>query len=87
MNFEASKTYIENNYNIINFYKGHYKTIGTTAYEYKNPFWKIKENDKEYILMYCEKETIIKLCPISYQKILDFEKEKNEDKKMTCFCK
>jgi hypothetical protein len=35
--------------------------------------------------MYCEKETICKLCPISYQKILDFEKNKNEGKKTTFF--
>lgn len=27
--------------------------------------------------MYCEKNTICKLCPISYEKILDYEKENN----------
>jgi hypothetical protein len=72
-------------YNIINYTLGHYTEIGKDAYLMKNPMWKIKENNKEYILMYCEKETIVKLCPLSYQKILDFEKEYNEDKKITFF--
>jgi len=75
MVFYKSKTHIETNYNVISFNKGHAKTRGVTAYLYKNPFWNIRENDKEYILMYCEKDTICKLCPLSYQKILDFEKE------------
>jgi len=44
----------------------------------KNPMWIIEENEKEIILMYCEKNTIIKLCEKSYEKILDFEKQINE---------
>jgi hypothetical protein len=40
----------------------------------KNPIWKIEENGKEYLLMYCEKDIICRLCPGSYQKILDYEK-------------
>jgi hypothetical protein len=72
--FEIIKNNIENTYNIIEFNEGHFKTLGVTANCYKNPFWKIKENDTEIILMYCEKKTICKLCPISYQNILDYEK-------------
>ena len=49
----------------------------------KNPLWKIIENDKEYLLMYCEKDTICKLSFDSYQKILDYEK--NIDKKLTWY--
>ena len=49
----------------------------------KNPLWKIKENDNEYLLMYCEKDTICKLCLKSYQKIREFET--NETKKITWF--
>ena len=48
-----------------------------TAFKMKNPIWKIKEDDKEYLLMYCETDTLCKLCPISYQKILEFEKDEN----------
>ena len=33
--------------------------------------------------MYCEKDTLCKLCPISYQKILDYELE--NDIKITWF--
>ena len=51
----------------------------------KNPLWKIKEENNEYLMMYCETDTICKLCPVSYQKILDFEKDKNDDKKLTFF--
>lgn len=76
VNFENAKTYIENNYKVIEFNKGHYKTVGTNAYAYKNPFWKIiNEKSEEVILMYCETNTICKLCPISFQKILDHEAE------------
>ena len=49
----------------------------------KNPIWRIIENEKEYILMYCEKDTICKLCSQSYQKILDYEKIL--DKKITWY--
>lgn len=70
-------------YNIIECFPGHYSKNGVNPYYMKNPIWKIFENEKEYLLMYCEKNTICKLCPISYQKILDFEKNKNENKKIT----
>jgi hypothetical protein len=55
---------------IIEYSKGHFKNCGTNSKIIKNPIWKIIENEKETLLMYCEKNTICKLCPISYQKIL-----------------
>jgi hypothetical protein len=87
MNFIVSKQQIKQKYEILLFNNGHYKTTGSNAYQYKNPFWKViePETNKEIILMYCEKDTLIKLCPISYQKILDFEKNNNENKKITFF--
>jgi hypothetical protein len=66
--------------NIIEYNHGHYKSSGQNANITKNPFWKVKENQKEIILLYCGKNAICQLCPISYQKILDFEK--NIDKKL-----
>ena len=66
--------YISENYKIIEYIKGHNIDIGQDANIMKNPIWRITENDKEYLLMYCEKETICKLSPESYKKILDFEK-------------
>jgi hypothetical protein len=75
--------HILENYNFIEYIKGHYLTVGQDANIMKNPLWRIIENDKEYLLMYCEKNTIIKLCSESYQKILDFEKTIN--KKLTLF--
>ena len=67
------------NYTIIEYIEGHTYKRGQDANIMKNPLWKIEENGKEYLLMYCEKDTICKLCPVSYQKILDFE-QKNEKK-------
>jgi len=68
-------------YNVIEYIPGHYLTLGQDAGIMKNPLWKIKENNKEYLLMYCEKDTICKLCSVSYKKILDYEK--NQNKKLT----
>lgn len=68
---------IKNNYDIIEFKLGHFSEAGTDAYVMKNPMWKIIENDKEYWLMYCENDILIKLCDKSYQKVLDFEKTLN----------
>lgn len=75
--------FVSQNYNIIEYIKGHFKNIGQNANIMKNPLWRVIENDKEYLLMYCEKDTICKLCPESYQKILDYEKTIN--KKLTFF--
>jgi len=72
-------------YNIIDYIPGHVKTIGQHAYKMKNPIWKIKENEKEYLLMYCETGILCKLCPISYQKILDFEHNNNNGDKLTFY--
>ena len=74
---------IVNKYDVIEYIHGHSVTMGQDANIMKNPIWKIKENEKEYLLMYCEKETICKLCPSSYQKILDYEATIN--KKMTWY--
>jgi hypothetical protein len=74
---------ISENYNIIEYIKGHYINSGQDANIMKNPIWRIVENEKEYLLMYCEKDTICKLCSQSYQKILDYEKTIN--KKLTWY--
>jgi hypothetical protein len=76
---------ISEKYNIINYIPGHHKTIGHDANIMKNPLWEIIENEKKYLLMYCEKNTVCKLCPESYQKILDFEQQYNNGKKLTWY--
>jgi hypothetical protein len=49
----------------------------------KNPIWIILENTQFYLLLLCsDSVNITKLCIESYQKILDFEKEKNDNKKI-----
>jgi hypothetical protein len=60
-------------YDIIDYIDGHYSTLGQSAYKIKNCMWKINENDKEYLLVYCEKDTLFKICNESYNKILEYE--------------
>lgn len=76
---------IISNYNVINYTLGHYLETGKDAYIIKNPLWIINEDNKEYILMYCEKNSIIKLCQKSLDKIIEYENTKNEGKKITFF--
>ena len=76
---------ISNKYTIIEYTNGHINSYGQDANIMKNPLWKIKENDIEYLLMYCEKDTICKLCPQSYQKIIDYENNNNNGNKITWY--
>ena len=70
---------------IIEYIEGHKYERGQDANVMKNPLFRIKENDKSYLLMHCEKDTIVKLCSISYQKILDYELKNNNGNKITWF--
>jgi hypothetical protein len=72
-----------NDYQVLEYIQGHYAMNGVDPYYMKNPLWKIKENDDVYLLMYCEKNTLCKLSIESYQKILDFEKNSNNNNKLT----
>jgi len=83
--FHKYHYYVKEKYNIISYIEGHIKNNGKDGYKIKNPLWKIKENNKEYLLMYCEKDTLCKLCPQSYEKILHFEKNNNNNIKLTFY--
>jgi hypothetical protein len=76
---------IVNKFTIIDYIPGHYSTLGQQAYKIKNCLWKIIDNEKEFLLMYCEKDTLCKLCPESYKKILEFEVKNNNNKKLTWY--
>lgn len=76
---------ITNKYNVLDFKLGHFSETGTDAYVIKNPMWKIVENNREYWLMYCEKNTIIKLCQKSLDKIAEYENANNQENKITFF--
>ena len=83
--FHNYHTTVTQKYEVTSYQLGHITTNGRSAYTMKNPIWRINENGTEYMLMYCEKDTLCKLCPISYQKILDFENEQNNKKKLTFY--
>lgn len=74
---------IHEKYQIVDYIQGHYNNYGIDAFVMKNPIWVINDNGNEILLMFCEKDTIIKLCIQSYQKLLDYEKQNNE--KITWF--
>jgi hypothetical protein len=76
---------IVSEYNVINYNVGHYIETGKDAYIIKNPLWFINDDNENYILMYCEKNTIIKLNQKSLDKILEYEIKNNENKKITFF--
>ena len=71
------------NYEVKEYIPGHFSKNGNEPYYMKNPIWKIDENGKEILLMYCEKNTIIKLCEKSLNKIREYEYLNNEEKKLT----
>lgn len=86
--FSLKDAYIRDKYKSakIDFIQGHIKTIGRTSNQEKNPLWKIQnENGTTIIVMYCEVDTFCILCPISYQKILDYEKTNNKGNKITWY--
>ena len=77
---------ITEKYDVIEYIEGHYSYIGHDANIMKNPIWRVKENNgKEVLLMYCEKDTIVKLCDKSYQVINQYEKNENDGKKITWY--
>ena len=75
---------ISEKYDIIEYIEGHYSSH---SIEKKNPRWRVKEKEKgkEYLLMYCEKDTIVKLCDKSYQIITEYENNENSGKKITWY--
>jgi hypothetical protein len=78
--------YIKNNpeiikyirsFEYIRFIQGHMNIRGCDANVIKNPIWVVRDKEQEFLLMYCEKDTIVKLCRESYQIILDYEVRNN----------
>jgi len=79
--FDEYTEVLEQQFNIIGFIDGH-----ESKDKIYNPLWIVKEINDIFIIMFCAgKDLFTKLCPESYQKILDFEKEKNYNKKITWF--
>ena len=66
-------SYIEENYQVIEYIPGHYTDVGKDSHVMKNPVWKVLIGDKSYYLMYCEKDILCKLCEESYHKVKEFD--------------
>jgi len=77
-------------YNNAVYFQGHYKNNGNDAYNIKNPYWKINEDDndennQEYYLMYCDPDTFLKLDEKSLNAIFEYEKFNNFSNKITFY--
>ena len=68
--FHEYHNIISKKYKIKQYIQGHYTNNGKDAYIVKNPIWVTENND---YLMYCEKNTICKLCVKSYNIIKKYE--------------
>ena len=68
-------------YTLIKKYKGHYRQYGCKIGYELNKMWKVFDKDinKNIYLMYCEPDTLVRLCKKSIKKIIEFE-EKNTGK-------
>ena len=65
---------------------GHIPTMGRCAGQYKNPIYKcITDKNKEQLIMYCETDTLCAICQESLNKIAEFEKEYNDNKKLVFY--
>ena len=65
--------------------QGHINSCGKDARHIKNPYWIVKENDKINYLMFCEPNDICILDKLSYEKIIQYEKEFNNNNKLTFY--
>lgn len=65
-------------YNVTHYDIGHKVANGKYANKLKNPLWYTNDsNGQTIVLMYCEKYTIIELCPESYNRIIEYESKLN----------
>ena len=80
------ETYISENYpeHTVEYVNSHKKERGKDANITKNPVYSVTLTNT-ILLMSCNPDTIIKLCPISYEKILSFEKQHNDNNKITFY--
>jgi hypothetical protein len=80
--YHAYHKIIVSKYNVKKYIPGHLSTTNIM----KNPIWLIQGDDeKEYMIMYCEKDTECKICIEGYRKIVEYENMYNEGKKITWY--
>jgi len=61
---------LPNNVEILEEYIGHAKSKGKCAGMMKNPYWKVKDNDEIYYIMYCDTNAYTKFSLESINKIM-----------------
>jgi hypothetical protein len=80
--FDEYTEELEKQYRIIGFIDGH-----VYGGKIRNPIWVISDTQKidVFLLMLCNSQYITKLCIHGYKKIIDFERDNNENKKITWY--
>lgn len=91
LQFQQQHDYITQKYGsgtdapaLVTFRPGHTKSLGRTANQMKNPIWEITNphtGEIMAVIMYCEPNEYCELCPMSYQKILEYEMNHNNPRK------
>ena len=66
---------VEEKYTILEYIPGKIVTRGKqTKDQMKNPIWKVLDkNGNEFYVMYCETDTLCKLCKIGYDRFAEFQ--------------
>jgi hypothetical protein len=83
MNYHDYHSTIVSKYGSFEYIRGHSNYVGQGAGKERNPIWIVRENNEEQFIMYCEPGKICVLCRTSYQKVLDYEKDENNDVKIS----
>ena len=77
--------YMMSNYNVLEYFHGHYSNMGHDAFIIKNPRWIVQEKETGItkMFMYCEPDCLVEICAEGYERIQRFEESKNDGKKIT----
>ena len=86
-NIRFNKLLEERHYKILEIItNGHIPTMGRCAGQYKNPIYKCTtDKNIEQLIMYCETDALCFICQESLNKIAEFEKEYNDNKKLVFY--
>lgn len=65
---------------------GHHVSQGKNAFLIQNPIWELEEDGNKYYLMYGFPDKLALLCEEGLKRIREFEREKNNGKRITWSC-
>jgi len=83
--YHQKHAFMTANYLVLEYFPGHFFTMGHDALVVKNPRWLIQEKDSGVtkMFMYCEPDVLTEICSEGYDRILEFQRQHNDDKSIT----